>query len=228
MTETATFSAMVDEVVARSHRKDRINDIVSYSRATMRECHVLAQFTQSMTETQLVATASPHIWTRPLTLRNILICKYPYFDRQGKPVYATEKRPDTIGVNDKYFFYLSGNSFVFSGIELGDSISLAYFTYFAKLKYYAVVADRPATFDDETNLWSYLDAWDDNDTLKEEARDKVTNWLLFHWYDLVVEGTLAKLYKAVNDERSRATFALYKSQQKDLLAGESQIYVGVR
>lgn len=228
MAETSTFSALVDEAIRRTMRRDRMADIISYARATMRECNVLAQFQQSMVELNLTASASPHIWERPLTFRQMLICKYPYFDRQNKPVYAKEKNPDLIRPSDQHFFYLSGNSFVFSGIEIGDIISLAYFSYFPKLAYYAEIADRPATFEEETNLWSYTDAYDDNDILKEEARNKVTNWLLFHWYDLVLEGTVAKLYNVTGDERSRSTFALYKSMQKDLLAGESQVYVGAR
>ena len=36
---------------------------------------------------------------------------------------------------------------------------------------------------------------------QEAARDQVTNWLLTDWYELCIEGGLAKLYNSINDDR---------------------------
>ena len=74
--------------------------------------------------------------------------------------------------------------------------------------------------------WQYLDANGDYiDTLgttllDEAARALVTNWLIFDWFDLVLEGTLAKIFKINADQRAVSTFALFKSFEKDLLKGE--------
>lgn len=225
MSETGTFSSLVDTVVLRSARKDRISDIVSYCRSTIRECTVLALFDQALVEEQITVTAVPHIYERSQTMRTMLSIKYPYFTRQGKPVYPKHKRPGTVNTTDQYYFYVSGNSYIFAGVKVGDIIDLAYSSYAIRFPYYANVAERPATFDDETQLWTYLDAYDDTAELQEEARNKVSNWLLFYWFDLILEGSLAKLFKATNSERSKASFGLYKSMQNDLKAGEAQTFV---
>ncbi len=51
------------------------------------------------------------------------------------------------------------------------------------------------------------------------------NWLLKRWYEMILEGTLAKIYKTVGDERSKTSFSLYKSFQQDLLASERVVYL---
>jgi len=221
--ETSTFSALIDEARLRSGRVDRTSDIVSYARTTMRECTVLAEFSQNTIEGTFTVTAVPHILTRFANFRKWEALQYPYFDRQkGFPIYAKEKKPGFAQNTDNtYWFYRAGNSFVFNGLAIGDIVKYAFQGYLPKLAYYLQVADRPATYDLETELWSYHADYTGNATLNQQGEDKVTNWMLFNWYDLVLEGTLAKLYKTVADERQRASFALYKQQQKDLLQGES-------
>ena len=226
MAETGTFSALVDDVILRSARRDRLQDVIAYARSTIRECSVLAVFEQNLVELPIVATTSPHIWERPALLRNTTAVAYPYFDRRGDPVKVHHRKPSTIKPSDLYYFYHSGNSTIFAGIAIGDTINLAYSAYAPRFHYYADATERPATFDDETQSWAYLDAWDDNEDLKQQAEELVSNWLIFYWYDLIIEGTLTKIFKQVGDERSKASFSQYKSQQKDLLAGEASLYVG--
>lgn len=227
MAETSTFSAIIDTVVQRSLRRDRINDIVSYARATLRECQVLAFFEQDMIEAELSVTSTPFLWERPIHLRTILAAKpKEVFSRRGNELWFKNRPPGEKTQNEHYYLYLSGSSFVFTGtgLAIGDVIDVAYFNYSRRFPYYPA-GDRPATFDDETETWTYLPAYDVDDATRETARNLVTNWLVFHWYDLILEGTLAKLYKIVNDERQRSTFALYKQQQNDLLSGERVIYL---
>lgn len=227
MSETSTFSALVDEAILRSQRKDRIADLVSYTRSTIRECQVLAFFEQDLIEDSIVTTASPHQWTRPLNLRTILAAKpQTVLTRRGKKIYFKNKPPGQAVRDEAYFLYLSGNTFVFSGLdlELGNTIDIAYFAYARKFIYYEIV-DRPATFDAETEVWSYHANYVATPELQAEGEALVTNWLLSHWYDLILEGVLAKVFKSVGDERSRTAFALFKSMQKDLLAGERVIYL---
>lgn len=227
MVEIRTFSALVDDVVARSGRKDRVNDIIAYARTTLRECSVLDFFDQSLVEVQLTADGNPFLWQRPANLRGILAVRTPYYDRRNSRIFAKEKKPGVDITNIPYYFYLSGDIFVLVGFTAGDIIDMAYYTYTVPLQYYADVADRPARFNLETNLWEYHAAYTASDETKEDARNLVTNWLLEYWYDLIAEGVLSKLYKLVNDEaRMRMSYALYKSGQKDLKAGESSAYVG--
>jgi len=220
-TETGTFSALVDDVRVRSGRVDRTADIISYARTSMRECTVLSMFDQNLVEGVAVADAIPFIFKRPVNFRVWVAIKYPALNRQGGLVFAKERPPgklqDTFDVN---WFYRSGDSFIFNGLEIGAKITFAYQAYLPKLAYYTA-ANRPATYDLETELWTYLPEYMGNDALNQAGQDKVTNWMLFNWYDLIMEGTLAKLYKTVADERQKSSYALYKQQQQDLIKGES-------
>ncbi len=227
MPETSTFSALVDEILLRSQRRDRISDVVSYTRSTIRECQILAFFEQDLIEDSIVTTAIPHQWPRPLNLRTILAAKpEAILSRRGKKIYFNNRPPGQVIRDEEYFLYLSGNTFIFSGssLESGKTIDIAYFTYARKFVYY-VIADRPATFDPETETWSYHDDYSSTQELQDEAEALVANWLLSHWYDLILEGVLAKIFKSVGDERSKTAFALYKSMQKDLLKGERVTYL---
>ena len=86
---------------------------------------------------------------------------------------------------------------------------------------------RPAKFDDELG-WLYLDTINGGYTptlgdavAEEAARNAVTNWLILDWYQLILEGAVAKTFKIVGElDRARSSFALFKSQQNDLYKGE--------
>jgi len=227
--ETSTFSALVDEIGARSGRVERTADITAYARSTMRECTVLAEFAQNTIEGTVVVDAVPFILAvdKLKNYRRFEAIQYPYFDSHGQNIYAKERKPGKVkNPNDIYFFYRAGDSFIFNGLNINDSIAYAYQRYLPKLVYYANVSDRPARFDLETDAWIYHPDYIGNDILKQEGRDKVTNWMLFNWYDMILEGTLTKLtklYKTVKDPRDKTSYALYKQQQSDLLAGESQV-----
>lgn len=227
MEENRTFSALVDDATAISGRKDRLASIVSYARTTIRECSVLDFFDQSLVELFMTPDANPYIWERPHDLRSILAIGTGMFDSHNKPIYAKERKPGVIIPNGNPYFYLSGNSFVMVDFTQGLSVPLAYYRYEKPLRYIGATADRPARFNLESKMWEYHEAYSTSEALQEEARDHVSNWLLFYWYELILEGTLAKLYKLINDEaRMRMSYALYKSGQKDLLAGESSIFLG--
>jgi len=223
-TESNTFSALVDDVRIRSGRVDRTADINAYARSTIRECTVLAEFDRNTIEGTVAATAIPFVFTQPANFRTWEAIKYPYFDNHGNPIFAVEKRPGVQqNSRNPYWFYRAGNSHVFNGINaINDILTYAYQAYLPKLANFPVVADRPATYDIDTGLWTYHADYTGNATLNQQAQDLVTNWLLFDWYDLIVEGTLNKIYKTVGDVRAGPAFSLYKAQQKDLIAGEAK------
>lgn len=222
--EINTFSAAVDRVVARSGRLDRRNDILSYVRLTLREIQTLTAFMKDLVEDQLTATSDPYVWETPVVFRKLLFAEYPNIVDQRRRIVAPRalQQPGRATQEYDYFMYPSGDSIVFAGMGSGGLINVAYLSYVPQLAYFAEAA-RPATYDVETLSWSYLSAT--TDEAKTTARGLVTNWILFNWFDVVVEGALAKLYKTAEDPRSSATFALYKQLQNNILAGEGQMIV---
>jgi len=220
MVETGTFSSAVDTVVARTGRPNLQTSIESFVRATIRELQAKARSTKDLVEEEITATAAPHIWTYPSRFREVIGVKYSsIYDQQGKAVYPPRINPGNIQRDKDYFYYQSGNSLVFAGVKANDVIAIAYLLWSRPFIYYTV-SERPAIYDAETESWTYLSAYDTDDTTRETARDLVTNWLLFGWFETVIEGAVAKTYKLVGDQRAVSAFALYKSYEKDLLAGE--------
>jgi hypothetical protein len=143
--------------------------------------------------------------------------RYNMLNNRNEYIYPKFLEPGAIQDKSSYFYYAGPTYFAFSGIEIGVNIDIAYYEFLPLLAYYEL-ADRPATYSLETNSYSHLTAQTSAEMLAAEAL--VSNWLLFQWYDLIVEGAMAKIFKAVGDERAPSTFGLYKSMQKDLLRGE--------
>ena len=216
-TEINTYSAAVDDVIARSGRPDRKADIIAFVRVTMRELQALRFFRNDLTEDTLTADAENYVWTYPQEFRILRTVRYPYYDAQGNQVYPREILPGKKQKDYEYFYYGSAGYYVFAGSSLADQIDVAYYSFVRKLPYYAL-AERPATFSLEDNKWSYLINGTDAEQLA--ARELTSNWLLFNYYDTVVEGAMAKILKTVGDERARSSFALYSSYKMTLLAAE--------
>jgi len=217
MTEINTYSAAVDDVVSRSGRPDRKADIIAFVRVTMRELQVLRFFRNDLTEDTLTADAANYVWTYPQEFRTLRTVRYPRFDAQGKYIYPPELLPGKKQKDYTDYYYGGPGYYVFAGTSLADSIDVAYYSYTKKLAYYDLAA-RPATFSLEDDAWSYLTNGTDAENIA--AQVKVSNWLLFNYYDTIVEGAMAKILKTVGDQRAVSSFALYKSYQQSLIAGE--------
>ena len=227
-TEIGTFSAAVDECIARSGRADKKNDIISYLRQSVLECQVLKLFRQDYVEDQLTATSDPYVWTAPVNLRALDIVSYPnILDPQNNPVYPVYMEPGKGQRRLDYFFYRSGDSYVFTGhdrIGIGSQpINIAYYTFMDRLQYFDA-GSRPARFYVETLSWEYLTAV--TPTEKAAAQAQVTNWLIFTWYEAIIEGALAKIFKLVGDGRAVSSFALFSSFKNDLKAGSGLASTG--
>lgn len=225
MTEINTFSACIDDASARSGRPDRKTDLISFARAAIRELQVQQFFDRDHVEAQVTAFVEPYIWTKPIGFRQFNYVEYgAIVDPRGQPVSPKFLMPSRLQKEHKsdYYYYAAGNYFVFAGTGAdlmpgGSLINLSYYSYATAIPYFEV-ASRPARFILEDNDWTYLTATTDDE--KEAARAQVTNWLLENWYDAVLEGALAKLYKTYADERSVSTFALFSQMKKDILRGE--------
>lgn len=215
--ESNTFNALIDEVVNRSLKSERLADIIAYARTTLRECHSLAFFAKDLIEDVHTTAAEPDIWQRPDYFREMFAVGTPFFDSLGKRVFAKRASPGPALNNLQYFYYPSGGAFVFGKFDVGVELMLAYLAY-SKRFYFYTVETRPARFMTETGTWTYLTAITEEE--KTAARLLVTDWLLFDWYDLIISGTLTKLYNSVSDERSRTEYSLYKGMQMNLQTSE--------
>lgn len=212
-TEINTFSAAVDAVVERSGRVNLRSSIIAYVRLAIRELQSKVESPNDLVEEELVADAAPFVWTQPEGFRKLVSARYgTVYDLHDNAVYPKQLVPGNWLNRFDYYYYQSGNSFVFSGIGPGDVVQLAYLKWALNLPYYEP-ADRPAVYELETSSWTYKAAITADE--QEVARSQVTNWILFDWFDLVVEGALAKLYKTVGDERAVSSFALFKSLEQD-------------
>lgn len=221
MANIRTFTAAVDTCVARSGRADRRNDIRSYVRLTMQELQTMGLFKRDLIEDEITPDADPYIWTPPTQFRRFWTVSYPaLYAQNGDTIFPKAlDGPGRAQNREPYYYYPSGESFVFVGHHEYD-FNIAYFEYFPAYRYYET-GTEVASFDDETNAWSYLTASTAED--QAAARLLVSNWILFNWFDVVVEGALAKLYKVVDDPRMSPTYALYKQLQSMFTSTERSL-----
>lgn len=217
LTYVNTFSAAVDDVIARSGRPDRQADIIAFVRTSIRECQIKAFFKKDMIEDTLTTDAEPYIWTYPQEFRIFRTARYPITNLHGEAFYPPEVLPGKKQRSETYYYYGGPGYYAFAGLSSGSEINVAYYKVSKKLPYYTTVLS-PAKFSLEDDSWTYLTAVSDAEKLV--ARELVSNWLLFDYYDLIVEGGMAKILKVVGDERASPSYALYKSYQNDLLATE--------
>jgi hypothetical protein len=217
------FSELVDKAVSRSSRLDRRLDIIDYANATLRECQGLALFWKDLVEDQAAcAAADPTTWDIPQRFRFLKAVMYP--DGTFPPNEQPGKNQGTgfAGTLKDQYYYAASTYVVFHGCgtTTTDDISLAYYKWFPRLKYYAE-DHRPAVYSEELETWTYYDLTADGllDYTQvgnqEAARNLVTNWMLTDYHDLIITGTLAKLFSGIKDaERNIQNYSLYKSQQE--------------
>lgn len=226
-TELNTFSSLVDICLERVSRPDRLADIISYARMTIREIQTLGMFQQDVVEDQISGvTADPYVWETPARFRAMLTVQYPgVIDEQGKPIYSKYREIGKGQLRHDYYYYRSGDSHVFVGHGgIGGAsvaINIAYTEFCRTFRYVADSSARPAIYDGETETWIYAAAYDIDAATRLTARELVSNWVLFNWFDTVLEGTMAKLYKLVNDERSGATFSFFERAKRMIQSGET-------
>lgn len=223
-----TFSQIVDRVVARSGRPDRLQDAQDFVNQTIRDAHtspdnLAVLYPKNLVEDQLATTTSaPYIWTPPRNIQRMMTVRYPGVITPKYPtgVYPDFRQPGRGQIDVDYLYYRAGAYFAFAGCgESGSTIDVAYYAYPQRLAYYAE-ALRPASFDLETQTWTYLSAVSEADQLA--ARELVSNWLIYDWYDYVMEGSMSKMFKLVGDtERAATHYSAYQQLKKTLFSSEA-------
>ncbi len=218
--ELGTFSQIIDDAIRISGRgKVERSRMTGYARASMRECQVKATFKRDFIEDQITATADPHIWTVPASFRIMHTVRFP------NEIYPKFREPGARQKDFDFFYYRATDYFAFKGVAVGDLIDLAYYSYFTPFVYFETTK-RPARYFADLAQWQYLDGNGVYQTtlgttaLDDAAEALVSNWMLFDWYDTVLEGTIAKVFKVNCDPRAPSSFALFKSLQQDIILGE--------
>lgn len=233
MADALTFNSCVDKCIKRTGRPDSaaLADIQAYVRQTIRELQVTNYYHRDLIENQITALTDNYEWTRPDLFRIMRTVRYPVNHLSRYPPFKApgQVQQTEFGEGLVDFYYGGPTYFIFSGIEANELIDLAYYKYAPRFIYYTTDLTRPAKFDDETGLWSFLNGGvfelETVTTLTQAQQDaaiaKVQNWLLLDWYEAVQEGALAKLFKQRNDDRARASFALFMQFKTDLQKGEA-------
>lgn len=230
-----TFSQLVDELVAETKRPDLRTEIATYLNQTIREVHFepsrgnVVHFGENRKEAQIFAALETgEIWDipNPALFQSVEAVRFASWGL-GRTEYAEEATPGPMLAAKPFFWYRSGPSLVFGGTQgyggIGGIIQLSYFEYPRSLKY-KLAAEREATYDSEEG-WTYytVDAIDygSTDELMETARERVTNWLIMRWADILREGLRAKVYKRLSDDvRQRTSYSMFQQLRQGLYTSE--------
>lgn len=226
----STFSQVVDEIVTEHLRPDLLVSVTSWLNETIREVHfdnrngtnATVLYDANRVEDEFAPSVLPALWSIPAIARFQQLETAFYVERG---VYAKKRNP-TRAYEDGYeniepYWYRSGSQLAFNGISIGDTAKLSWFEFPRRLNYYTA-ALRPATYNIETDAWTYLSAYDVSDTTRENAQNLVSNWLLLRWTEVLKEGVRAKLFKRQGEEtRAKMCFSQFEALKLGLISSES-------
>lgn len=238
-----TFSQAIDKLVIESARQDLRLSIETWMNQTIRDVHAAnvpgqqampVKFGANLIE-NIIATTSDNMYVWPIPNRNrhqlLIAAYYPDVDK-----YAHLVTPGTINLGSQevdypYIVYRSGDNYVFDGYgETGSQIQLAYYEYPKRLIYYvSTINNRPATYDDATELYTYNTTYNPNIPPNDHdaALALTTNWLLERWEDLIMQGTRSKIYnRTADDIRAKSSYSAYMEQRPVMVAAESMEFIG--
>lgn len=228
-----TFSQMVDECVRESMRGDLRPAMVNALNQTIREAHFDSDlpvgFGANLVELTLTANVEmgfTYALPRPRQFMMMEAVWYRVYSR-----YATARNPGTIKLfvssvdGAEYGYYRTADSFAFDNYGgNGAMIDLAWYEYLPRLQYYAADA-RPATWNENTEQFDYLAAYDIDDDTREDALRLSTNWMIYRHFDAIMEGLRSKIFKRMGDiERAKLYYSSAESAKKLLTSAER--YVG--
>lgn len=222
-----SFSGLCDQVALETGRPGNLLTIISKARMTLRECQTLGLFPRDRVEEQFTTDATPYIWTRPSYFRSVGAAKY-----MTACVYPKLLLPGKSQTEFDYYFYASDDYYVFVNAMLGETLSLLNYYWVKPLLYFSRLgtdtatypggpyALRKAYYDLLLDKWQYLNGTNDayvdttgnvdTDTL---YRKNSSHWLVEDWYDMIVDGTKAKIFALYSDERAPITYGSYKQSQ---------------
>lgn len=222
-----TASQLVDlvlQLIGEPHLK--VNAI-EYVNQTIREMHThpdddqrILLFPDNLSEVAVVADLeSGYYYTIPNPQR-LQVVGVVYYNAYG--CYAEEKSPlSAYRLGTTHYYYRSGKTLQFNAYGgIGATITLASYYHPRRLIYYPA-GTNPCTWSNETESYTYLDAYNGSDALKAEAEELSTNWIIERWFEVVRLGVEAKLWARVNKDASQVrAYSQYMSGRKSMLSAE--------
>lgn len=209
------FSELVDRAVHVAGRPDMLEDIAYFANETMRDISKREDFDDDSLEVEIAVPLNTRTvqWDPP---------KQRPFRREKFIIDGCNCEPVRVHPSRKMlthpggFYYVSGKTFIFS--RVCHPIRMFYYAYQPWLSYYPQGA-RPATFDVRSNDWSTTDP---------VLLAQVTNWLLERHNELVLNGALARFFKAKQDQRQQVHYSAYEQGLTHLIRSESPLEVIAR
>jgi hypothetical protein len=167
-----------------------------------------------------------YVWEHPREFRKLEAVRYD--ERE----YATFKMPSRQMHEFCHFYYRSQQKHIFVGWK--NIIDLYFYCFPPYFQYYKP-NERPAVFNRATGAFDYRNPLGlpgyvgmiGTHALEREARDKVYDWMLDRWNELVVSKSLELLYVHLQDPRSEEVRAEAKSLQETMIAAEAVFPIGV-
>jgi hypothetical protein len=230
-----SFSGLIDSAILQTGKAGSLIAAVSAANLTIRECQSFGLFAKDLIEEDPLTVTLPMTWTRPANFRRIRTVKYLAAD-----VYPKLVLPGRAQRNKDAYFYAADNYYVFVGASTSDTIGLATYYWRKRLSYYGRFGTlteqypggpytvRSAYYDNDQDAWVYLNLAETayvlslSDPTEEELRRNTNaNWLVSDWYDMIVEGTKAKLFNSGDDNRANRAYAAYKAAQKTFQTTEA-------
>jgi len=228
-----TFSQLVDRIVTELNRPDRLAACADYVNAVMRELHFRRSsgspicYDANRVEDQLVLLGSPpYTWPIPTPSR-FMQMEAVYCPVRG--IYLPQRTPShnrKLRQNDLWrdaYWYRSGNSIAFSGLDENTEIQLSYFTY-AKSLPYLPAQQRVITYNLATESYELLAG---GGPPTEEQVDAESNWILQRWPTVVAEGARASIFRNTGDtDRAPMAYSAYESLRHGMQLAEPSTGIG--
>lgn len=215
-----TFSQLVDELaVSELKRPDMRVSIASWLNQAVRDVHsksssrAAVEFGENRVELETTFATLPAVWPIPIPARFQKL-EAAYAPQRG--VYLKDQNPKIVYANsdnpmDRFYYYRSGSTFVFNGIDIDETLRLTYFQFPPMLQYYTP-ATRPAVWDAEAQEFVVDAGWAGTD---QEALDAVTHWLLIRHPEALKEGVRPKVYHRLDNEvQSKTAWSAFEAMRE--------------
>lgn len=202
------FSELVDRCVSISGRPDQLNSFVAHANETMRTISKRGDWPDDSVEERIPVDPMGQgmtIWNPEVGRSRFRREDYIEDARGAEP---TAVRPSRRVRDLEFYYYRSGDSFVFKGGVV--HIDVYYYAYQPWLRYFPV-SQRPSVFQIPTGEWT-------DDTPAQV--DLVSNWMLERHNAIVEAGTLQRFFASKQDQRQGLYYSIFNEGIADITRAE--------
>ena len=201
------FSELVDRCVSIAGRPDQLTSIVACANEAMRTISKRGDWPDDTMEEIVEPTPgqSHTVWTPEVGRARFRREEYIEDASGAEP---TAVRPSRRVRDLSFYYYRSGDSFVFNG-NCG-ALKIYYYAYQPWLRYFPVNA-RPTAFDLAIGDWTVP---------TEAAITQVSNWMLERHNSIVEAGTLQRFFASKQDQRQGLYFSIFNEGLNDIQRAE--------